>query len=74
MSDSNNLRTGVELIERGCLFAGENECSNNPAEYSQSNVTRCPDEVGTEVVPILLGVYILITNVLMLNLLIAMFR
>ena len=56
------------------LSSGELECSDDPIEYAKDNVTRCPDDVGTEVVPILLGVYILITNVLMLNLLIAMFR
>ena len=61
-----------EIIKK--IFSGDNECSDDPAQYESGAMDRCPDSVGTYVVPILLGVYILITNVLMLNLLIAMFR
>ncbi len=54
--------------------APDYECTNDPALYGNDTLPRCPSSVGTEVVPILMGFYILITNVLMLNLLIAMFR
>ncbi len=54
------------------LRAGENECSSDPAVYGAGTLPRCPE--NTWLVPMLLGGYILITNVLMLNLLIAMFR
>ncbi|GFR76765.1 transient receptor potential cation channel subfamily M member 2-like [Elysia marginata] len=52
---------------------GENQCTNDPALYNNYSMLRCPSEVGKYFVPILLGLYILMTNVLLLNLLIAMF-
>ena len=48
------------------------ECSSDPNVFEEGDMPRCPE--NTWLVPILLGGYILITNVLMLNLLIAMFR
>ena len=54
------------------IISGENPCSNDPQLYLNGTIDRCPAD--TQVVPVLLGIYILITNVLMLNLLIAMFR
>ncbi|GFO19154.1 transient receptor potential cation channel subfamily m member 2-like, partial [Plakobranchus ocellatus] len=52
---------------------GENTCTNDPNLYNNYSVLRCPSDVGRYFVPILLGLYILMTNVLLLNLLIAMF-
>ncbi|KAK3787677.1 hypothetical protein RRG08_031907 [Elysia crispata] len=52
---------------------GENTCTNDPALYKDYSVLRCPSDVGKYFVPMLLGLYILMTNVLLLNLLIAMF-
>lgn len=46
---------------------GENSCKGTPDD-------RCPTNIGKWFVPILLAIYILFTNVLMLNLLIAIFR
>ena len=53
-------------------LSGEMECSSDPNVFEGGDMPRCPE--NTWLVPILLGGYILITNVLMLNLLIAMFR
>lgn len=51
---------------------GENQasCKN---KSSVIDATDCPSEYGRQIVPWLLGVYIVITNVLLLNLLIAQF-
>ncbi|XP_014774531.2 transient receptor potential cation channel subfamily M member-like 2 [Octopus bimaculoides] len=44
-------------------------------EYEDCNVSdsKCPSELGSYVAPILMCIYILLTNILLLNLLIAMF-
>lgn len=47
-------------------------CTDDPVLWSNGTLPRCPQ--ANWVVPALLAIYILITNVLMLNLLIAMFR
>ncbi|XP_059152108.1 transient receptor potential cation channel subfamily M member-like 2 isoform X2 [Physella acuta] len=52
---------------------GSSTCTDDPTQYSDYDVLRCPSPVGKYFVPILLGLYILMTNVLLLNLLIAMF-
>lgn len=58
------------------IHAGElpEGCTNDKDLWSNDTLPRCPDSVAQDLVPVLMGVYILITNVLMLNLLIAMFR
>ncbi|CAL1536039.1 unnamed protein product, partial [Lymnaea stagnalis] len=48
-------------------------CTDNATKYGENSSDRCPSAVGKYFVPILLGCYILMTNVLLLNLLIAMF-
>ncbi|XP_078586018.1 transient receptor potential cation channel subfamily M member-like 2 [Branchiostoma floridae x Branchiostoma japonicum] len=48
-------------------------CVANDSLAIATNQQRCPSETGTYVVPVLLGLYMLVTNVLLLNLLIAMF-
>ncbi|KAI8496650.1 Transient receptor putative cation channel sub M member 2 [Branchiostoma belcheri] len=48
-------------------------CEANDSLAIATNQQRCPSEAGTYVVPVLLGLYMLVTNVLLLNLLIAMF-
>ncbi|XP_050398127.2 transient receptor potential cation channel subfamily M member-like 2 isoform X2 [Patella vulgata] len=53
---------------------GDVDCTDDPALYEDYNQLRCPSEVGKYVAAILLGIYVLFTNVLLLNLLIAMFR
>ncbi|XP_013398789.1 transient receptor potential cation channel subfamily M member 2 [Lingula anatina] len=50
---------------------GITDCTTDLA--GNSTLPRCPSEAGTWVTPILLGLYILFTNILMFNLLIAMF-
>ncbi|XP_064594682.1 transient receptor potential cation channel subfamily M member-like 2 isoform X2 [Liolophura sinensis] len=52
---------------------GQDQCTFDYALYSNNTLPRCPTVVATYVVPILLGFYMLLTNVLLLNLLIAMF-
>ncbi|XP_005100068.2 transient receptor potential cation channel subfamily M member-like 2 [Aplysia californica] len=53
---------------------GTGSCSKNASVYSAHPENRCPTTVGRYFVPMLMGVYILLTNVLLLNLLIAMFN
>nr|KAG5691042.1 hypothetical protein BaRGS_021253 [Batillaria attramentaria] len=53
---------------------GDVECTNNRTLYSGYKEHRCPSAIGQYMVPIMMAVYVLITNVLLLNLLIAMFR
>ncbi|XP_066299867.1 transient receptor potential cation channel subfamily M member-like 2 isoform X2 [Branchiostoma lanceolatum] len=48
-------------------------CEADDATAIANNTQRCPSEIGTYLVPVLLGLYMLVTNVLLLNLLIAMF-
>ncbi|XP_059161260.1 transient receptor potential cation channel subfamily M member-like 2 isoform X2 [Physella acuta] len=52
---------------------GQKDCTNNASSYKDYNNLRCPSESGRYVVPILMGFYMILTNVLLLNLLIAMF-
>ncbi|XP_064607537.1 transient receptor potential cation channel subfamily M member-like 2 isoform X2 [Liolophura sinensis] len=52
---------------------GQQECNADLRMYSNGTDLRCPDENGKIIVPILLAFYMLLTNVLLLNLLIAMF-
>ncbi|KAK7499729.1 hypothetical protein BaRGS_00009070 [Batillaria attramentaria] len=53
---------------------GSEDCVANKSWYTIGGGSTCPSRVGSHVVPVLLGLYILITNVLMLNLLIAYFN
>ncbi|XP_021362499.1 transient receptor potential cation channel subfamily M member 2-like isoform X2 [Mizuhopecten yessoensis] len=55
----------LEQTEPGCTF--------DPVLYSNDTLPRCPTEVGSYVVPWLMGLYVLFSNILLLNLLIAMF-
>ena len=56
------------------FLLGEEECSNITGVYEAGILPRCPDEMATHIAPFMLAVYVLIGNILMLNLLIAMFR
>ncbi|XP_069120927.1 transient receptor potential cation channel subfamily M member-like 2 isoform X1 [Argopecten irradians] len=51
----------------------EPECTFDSLLYSNDTLPRCPTEVGSYVVPWLMGLYVLFSNILLLNLLIAMF-
>ncbi|XP_041363917.1 transient receptor potential cation channel subfamily M member-like 2 [Gigantopelta aegis] len=53
-------------------IGGENECSNN-ATVIRNGAQRCPTTAGRYLVPVLLSGYILMTNVLLLNIIIAQF-
>ena len=48
------------------------ECSSNHSLYSDPSVVRCPEKSWLALV--LFAVYMIMSNVLLLNLLIAMFR
>ena len=63
-----NVHTAVVFV------AGTDDCTDNATLYSDYNEQRCPSEIGKYLVPVLMGIYVLMTNVLLLNLLIAMFR
>ena len=54
-----------------CPYLGR-QCSK--ATNGSTPLEDCDDETSLFVMPLLLGLYILITNVLVLNLIIAMFR
>ena len=66
------FRRSLNSIFSFSLVAGEIACTDNPTIYKAGTLPRCPED--TWIVPILLGIYIMFANVLMLNLLIAMFR
>ncbi|XP_052253192.1 transient receptor potential cation channel subfamily M member 8-like [Dreissena polymorpha] len=61
----------------GELFLDETEdstdCTNDASLWTNGTTPRCPSEAGKIVVPIMMGVYLLFSNILLLNLLIAMF-
>ncbi|XP_074655760.1 transient receptor potential cation channel subfamily M member 8-like, partial [Tubulanus polymorphus] len=52
---------------------GQDVCTSNRTLWMNGPLPRCPEYISTIIVPILLGMYILFTNVLMFNLLIAIF-
>ncbi|XP_060580659.1 transient receptor potential cation channel subfamily M member-like 2 isoform X2 [Ruditapes philippinarum] len=52
---------------------GSPDCTFDAALWLDGTHPRCPTDTGKIVVPILMGVYMLLANVLLLNLLIAMF-
>ncbi|XP_061167153.1 transient receptor potential cation channel subfamily M member-like 2 [Saccostrea echinata] len=58
----------LEEIERE-----EPECTFDSLLYSNDTLPRCPTPVSRYAVPILMGFYVLFCNILLLNLLIAMF-
>ncbi|XP_067687429.1 transient receptor potential cation channel subfamily M member-like 2 [Haliotis asinina] len=62
-----------ELFLEEIEGTAEPACSDDPALYLTDQADRCPTNQGKYLVPILMGIYILLTNVLLLNLLIAMF-
>ncbi|XP_053372803.1 transient receptor potential cation channel subfamily M member-like 2 [Mercenaria mercenaria] len=52
---------------------GSPDCTYDEMLWINGTQPRCPTDTGKVVVPILMGVYMLLANVLLLNLLIAMF-
>ena len=64
------------LIETNCLFLlGEQPtgCTKNETIWRYlGGIDRCPEE--NALVPLLAAVYLILTNILLVNLLIAMFR
>ncbi|KAH3703880.1 hypothetical protein DPMN_078930 [Dreissena polymorpha] len=62
----------------GELFLEETEqgladCTNDSLLWTNNIYPRCPSETGKIVVPIMMGIYLLVANIMLLNLLIAMF-
>lgn len=47
-------------------------CSNNETEWRYGGAQQCPEY--NPIVPLLTAMYLLVTNILLVNLLIAMFR
>ncbi|KAL3837257.1 hypothetical protein ACJMK2_022625, partial [Sinanodonta woodiana] len=52
---------------------GTNDCTNIVELYRNGTQPRCPTESGKYFVPVLMGVYMLMCNILLLNLLISIF-
>ena len=50
------------------------ECSSNRTVYGSTNTPRCPTYYGQYIVPFMMGFYMLFSNILLINLVIAMFR
>ncbi|XP_052805159.1 transient receptor potential cation channel subfamily M member-like 2 isoform X2 [Mya arenaria] len=75
--------TAVQIIRKsywniyGELFLeeieGEADCSYDATLWLNGTQARCPTDTGKWLVPIMMGIYMMIANVLLLNLLIAMF-
>ncbi|XP_052238328.1 transient receptor potential cation channel subfamily M member 1-like isoform X3 [Dreissena polymorpha] len=61
----------------GELFLEETEgltdCTHDSVLWTNGTYPRCPSETGKIVVPIMMAIYLLVANILLLNLLIAMF-
>ncbi|GFO31361.1 transient receptor potential cation channel subfamily m member 3 [Plakobranchus ocellatus] len=57
----------IEDLEKG----GEGDCTTNETIWRDDPSKRCPEE--NAIVPIMLALYMILTNVLLVNLLIAMF-
>ncbi|KAK3607581.1 hypothetical protein CHS0354_034629 [Potamilus streckersoni] len=52
---------------------GSVDCTNDAELYRNGTYSRCPTVSGKYFVPVLMGLYMLICNILLLNLLVAMF-
>ncbi|KAK7115842.1 hypothetical protein V1264_001645 [Littorina saxatilis] len=52
---------------------GDSDCTDTPELYSDYSEQRCPSDLGQYAVPVLTGLYVMLTNILLVNLLIAMF-
>ncbi|XP_059140163.1 uncharacterized protein LOC131928230 [Physella acuta] len=52
----------------------DNACTDDSALYSNYTHLRCPSNVGRYYVPVLMGMYVMITNILLFNLIIAKFN
>lgn len=56
------------------LLVEEPKCSYNETIYTiDPDIPQCPSEIGRYIVPILRGVYVMFSNILLLNLLISVF-
>ncbi|KAH3739278.1 hypothetical protein DPMN_045928 [Dreissena polymorpha] len=53
---------------------GLTECTHDSVLWTNGTYPRCPSETGKIVVPIMMAIYLLVANILLLNLLIAMLR
>ena len=54
------------------IFTGENDCTTNETIWREDPMQRCPEK--SAIIFILLSLYMVLTNILLVNLLIAMFR
>uniref|UniRef100_A0A2C9KPX7 Ion transport domain-containing protein n=1 Tax=Biomphalaria glabrata TaxID=6526 RepID=A0A2C9KPX7_BIOGL len=50
------------------------ECTTDSAIYDSYTELRCPSKSGTYLVPALMGIYVIIVDILLFNLLIALFN
>ncbi|WAR05148.1 TRPM8-like protein [Mya arenaria] len=63
----------IGIILRFLPYESEADCTNDAALWMNGTQARCPTDTGMWLVPIMMGIYMMIANVLLLNLLIAMF-
>ncbi|KAI8778348.1 transient receptor potential cation channel subfamily M member 3, partial [Biomphalaria glabrata] len=49
-------------------------CTTNASLYFDNEQLRCPSDVGSYYVPIIMGIYVIIVNILLFNLIIALFN
>ena len=65
--------TSIQSDRFACLIGSV--CGNNSRWYVDGDSdVMCTSRVGSHVVPILMGVYVVLSNVLLLNLVIAKFK
>ncbi|KAH9489290.1 hypothetical protein Btru_057021 [Bulinus truncatus] len=50
------------------------DCTTDSTVYNTYTKLRCPSEAGSYYVPVLMGIYVIIVNILLFNLLIALFN
>ncbi|CAC5368004.1 TRPM3 [Mytilus coruscus] len=60
-----------ELFIENIEGSEPSSCTDDPALYLNGTMTRCPQQ--NAIVPLLLAIYMVLTNILLVNLLIAMF-
>ncbi len=65
--------TYIYILSLYCVHVGNvDDCSNNKTVYGNTDISRCPEKSWLAV--IMFAAYMIMTNILLLNLLIAMFR
>lgn len=67
------LRKTLNLIMWNCAGADDSSCEHNETVWRENPFLRCPVE-NRFAISLLVGIYLIVTNIMLVNLLIAMFR